>query len=219
MNQIKIFPSLISSNLLHIEKTLIELTPYCDGFHIDIMDNHFVPNLTWGPPIVNLIAAYTNKPLSIHLMVENPETIIKQLKVKERSSISIHIENKNTNELITLIQEKKLKTSIAIKPHTPLENLFPFLKTVDEILLMSVEPGFSGQTFLPESIKRLEDLSAYKKNNSLNFEIAMDGGITAENIHQLFLNGCSTFCIASAIFSTKNPQYALKELYAKALEG
>jgi ribulose-phosphate 3-epimerase len=90
MRAIKIFPSLISSNLINIEKTLVELGPVCDGFHIDVMDNHFVPNLTWGPSFVNQIAQYTNKPLSIHLMVENPETIIEQLRVKQKSIIIVH---------------------------------------------------------------------------------------------------------------------------------
>ncbi len=219
MNQIKIFPSLISSNILNLEKTVIELGPFCDGFHIDIMDNHFVPNLTWGPPIVNQIAARTDKPLSVHLMVEKPETIINQLRLKEKSSISIHIENENIDKLIRLIQEKKQRASIAIKPETPLEKLYPFLKTIEQVLLMSVEPGFSGQKFLPNSIQRLKELIAYRKTNDLTFEIAMDGGINEHNIHQLFLEGCTSFCIASAIFSSSHAINAIKDLYTKALEG
>lgn len=219
MNQMKIFPSLISSNILNIENTLIKLSPYCDGFHVDIMDNHFVSNLTWGPPIVNQIAAHAGKPLSVHLMVEKPETIINHLILKEKSTVAFHIENGSTHELIKLIQTKKLCTSIAIKPQTPLESIFPFLNLIDQVLLMSVEPGFSGQKFLPESIERLKSLATYKKDNNLTFEIAMDGGINEENIHQLFRAGSTTFCIASAIFSTSNPAHALKALYAKALEG
>lgn len=219
MDQIQIFPSLISSNILNIENTLIELKPYCDGFHVDIMDNHFVSNLTWGPPVVNQIAAHAEKPLSVHLMVEKPETIINKLILKEKSSIAFHIENGNTHEIIKLIQTKKLRTSIALNPQTNLDTIFPFLKSVDQVLLMSVEPGSSGQKFLPESLNRLKALTAYKKENNLTFQIAMDGGITNENIHQLFKNGCSTFCIASAIFSTSNPIEALKNLYAQALEG
>lgn len=219
MNQIKIFPSLISSDLLNLKNTLIELNPYCDGFHIDIMDNHFVPNLTWGPPVVNQIAAEAEKPLSVHLMVEHPEPIIQQLKLKEKSIISVHVENGNTDKLIKLIQEKKHRIGIAIKPQTPLESIFPFLQSIDQVLLMSVEPGFSGQRFLPESISRLSELVAYKKNKSLTFEIAMDGGINEDNIHELYKNGCDVFCVASAIFSKNNAIDALKNLYSTALEG
>jgi ribulose-phosphate 3-epimerase len=219
MNAIKIFPSLISSNVINIEKTLVELGPACDGFHIDIMDNHFVPNLTWGPSIVNQIAQYTNKPLSVHIMAEHPERLIEQLKLKHKSVISFHVEAVQSDEIIDLITEKDLVPGIAIKPTTNIETLFPYLSKIDQVLLMSVEPGFSGQTFLPETWDRLKKLVEYKKQHSLTFEIAIDGGINQTNIHKLVQEGCTTFCIASAIFDAKDPVEAIKNLHDYALEN
>ncbi len=217
--KIKIFPSLISSDLLNLERTIQELEPHCDGFHIDVMDNHFVPNLTWGPAFVNRIAQCSKKPLSVHLMTEKTEEIIEQLRLKPESSVAFHCENNNPQDLISLIKSKKLKASIAINPKTPLGILFPYLDTVDQVLLMSVEPGFSGQQFLPESVFRLKTINDYKQQHHLSFEVAMDGGITANNINQLAQAGCSYFCIATAIFNTQNHLQALEGLYKKATGG
>lgn len=220
MNPIKIFPSLIASNLFKLEATMVTLEPVCDGFHIDIMDNHFVPNLTWGPLFVNQIATFSNKPLSVHLMVEKPETIIDQLKLKPRSTLAFHVETtSDVDSIISRITSKKLLVSIALNPTTPLETIFPYLKKVDEVLLMSVAPGFSSQKFLPESYTRLQALVSYKKQHDLSFAIAMDGGINQNNIHELTRKGCSTFCIGSAVFDATNPVTEVKALYAHALEG
>lgn len=219
MNAVKIFPSLIASNLFKLEALIVELEPTCDGFHVDVMDNHFVPNLTWGPLFVNQIAQFCKKPLSVHLMIENPESVIEKLKLKHKSTVAFHIESTaNVEKLITLITEKA-SPSIALKPTTKLETIFPYLHNVNQVLLMSVDPGFSGQQFLSESIERLKKLVDYKQQHSLTFDIAMDGGINQDNIHELVRAGCSTFCIGSAIFQTKSPVDEIKTLYARALEG
>jgi ribulose-phosphate 3-epimerase len=181
------------------------------------VDNHFVPNLTWGPSFVNQIAQYTNKPLSIHLMVENPETIIEQLRVKQKSIIIVHQENNKTDTLIDLVHAKKLQIGVALKPKTDLETIFSYVKKIDQVMLMSVEPGFSGQAFIAGSVEKLRQLDAYKKQHDLTFEIAMDGGINQNNIHELAQQGCSIFCVASAIFNAKSPVEALKMLYDNAL--
>ena len=221
MNAIKIFPSLISSpSLLNLGDIINQLSPYCDGFHVDIMDNHFVKNLSWGPSFVNQIAHFTNKPLSVHIMAEKPKGLIEQLKLKAKSSISFHVESgDNVDEILTLIKAKKLIASIALKPETPFEKITPYLDNVDQLLLMSVEPGFSSQKFLPESFERLKKVVDYKQKKSLSFEIVMDGGINKSNIHELVRLGCTGFCIASAIFDSESPVEALKDLYVFALEG
>jgi ribulose-phosphate 3-epimerase len=213
---IQIYPSLISSNLLTLKDTITTLEPYCDGFHIDVMDNHFVPNLTWGPIFVNQIAQCSIKPLAIHFMTDKTPDLIKQLTLKKESIISFHIEANAIQEILGLITLKKLRSSLALKPNTPLETIFPYVHTIDQILLMSVEPGFSGQQFLPQSIQKLKHLHEYKKNNNLFFEIAMDGGINADNIHKLAQLGCSVFYIASALFNAQDPLEQLKRLYSIA---
>lgn len=217
MHAFTIFPSLISADVLNLQKVITLLEPHCDGFHIDVMDYHFVPNLTWGPHVINAIARATTKPLVVHLMIEQPDRFIHLLTLRPHDTISFHIEStKKISETINSIKEMNLGVSIAIKPKTPLEQLYSYVGTVDQILLMSVEPGFSGQRFLPDSIERLKQLTAYRKEKNLPFTISMDGGITQENIDILARNGCNQVGVASAIFDTSDPIQALKALYGKA---
>ncbi|MCX5925369.1 MAG: ribulose-phosphate 3-epimerase [Candidatus Dependentiae bacterium] len=130
-----IFPSLISSDLLHLEKTIKNLSPHSAGYHIDIMDNHFVPNLTWGLPFIAAISTVATKPLWIHLMVDNPETWVTTMQIPQGSIISFHLEavadSKKIYALIAAIQKKKWRASIAISPDTDIEKLFPFLSKPD----------------------------------------------------------------------------------------
>lgn len=211
--KIKIYPSLISSNLLNLENTITQLSPFCDGFHLDVMDNHFVPNLTVGFDLINQIATFTNKQLSVHLMVEQLLTVIERLKIGAKSIVAVHVETTITDTLLETIKKQNWLISIAINPDTPLEKVYPWTYKVDQILLMSVMPGFSGQQFIPESIERLKKLAAYKKEHALHFDIAMDGGITKHIIAQLSFLGCNSFCVASAIFNMDDPVAALKGLY------
>ena len=217
MKSIHIFPSLIAADLLNLEQTVKNLDPYCDGFHIDIMDNHFVPNLTWGPMFAQALDTVTTHPSWIHLMVEKPEAMIPQLMVKPKSIISFHIEaTKHIEKTLNTIKKNSWITSIAIKPSTPLEDLYPYLPSIEHVLLMSVKPGFSGQTFIPESIERLKKLVAYKTHHKLTFDIGMDGGITDKNIHNCTLHGAVNFAIASGIFSHHDTISALRKLYNQA---
>ena len=215
MAQAQIFPSLISADLMNLETIIKQLEPHCDGFHIDIMDNHFVPNLTWGPLLTNQIARISNKPLQVHLMVEKPEDMITQLKLTPKSSISFHLEATQTvTHTINLIKQAGYVPSVAINPSTPLEQLFKFLEAgLPHVLLMSVEPGFSGQKFIPASKERLKELVSYKANNNSTFIICMDGGINKGNIGNLYREGAEQFAVASALFNEKDTTQALKELY------
>ncbi|MBT3581463.1 ribulose-phosphate 3-epimerase [bacterium] len=210
----KIFPSLISGDLLNLKKQIDELAPHCDGYHIDIMDDHFVPNLTWGPMFVNAISKSTQKPLFVHLMVNNPEVWPSRLQINSSSTLCFHIESAaNPVQLIKQIIEKNIVPAIAIRPKTPLEEIYPFLAIVDQVLLMSVEPGSSGKTFLSSTIDRLNELVLYKKDNNLSFSICMDGGIGKENIRMLKNLGVEQFGIASEIFNHADPVVALENLY------
>lgn len=212
---IKIFPSLISANLLHLADVIEKLESHCDGFHLDVMDDQFVPNLTWGAMFINAIAKKTNKMLFVHLMVEKPESWLSRLHINDESTLAFHIENKvDHKKLIKRIKEKKWKTCIGIKPKTPLEEIFNFAHLLDQVLLLSVEPGFSGQHFLKGSLDRLNELVAYRKKNDLNFEIVMDGGINKENIKKISDAGADQAGIAAAIFADGSPIENLKNLKA-----
>jgi len=213
----KIYPSLISADLLNLESTIKNLEPHCDGFHIDVMDNHFVPNLTWGPAFIKAISQTTNNPLFVHLMIENPEQFLSSLHLKSNDTIAFHIENDiNIIETIKRIREKKWHACLAIKPNSPIESLWPYLDVISSVLLMSVNPGFSGQRFLPESLQRLEQLAQYRKEKKMNFSIVMDGGINTTNIGTLAQHGCDAVGVASAIFDAHDPIKALKKLYKAA---
>ena len=213
--RIQIFPSLISADLLNLQKEIDLLSSHCDGFHIDVMDGNFVPNLTWGFPFIKAISSATSKPLSVHLMVAQPEAISRRLELNEGDTVAFHLEATTAPMiLIEHLKKKGVRASLAIKPSTSLEALFPFVSFVDEILLMSVEPGFSGQSFISSSVDRLKSLASYRAQHKLSFSIIMDGGLDAENLPALAKHGLNNAAIASAIFSHKNSVQALKNLYA-----
>ena len=189
-NKIPIYPSLISGNLLRLFDQIKLLEPYCAGFHIDVMDFHFVPNLTWGPQFINQIRKATNKQLFIHLMVDNPEKYLDILKLNDNDMVAFHIEslsdlskidrtkpnthisdaahNKSIIQLIKLIKAKNWIPCIALNPDTPLEAILNIKIPVENILLMSVKPGFSGQKFISASLNRLIELNNFRKIHNLS---------------------------------------------------
>ncbi|MBD3231201.1 ribulose-phosphate 3-epimerase [Candidatus Dependentiae bacterium] len=214
----EILPSLISSNILNLEKTIIDFDGHCDGFHIDVMDDHFVPNLTWGPMFVNAIGAITGLPLHIHLMVENPSNWVNRLTLRSNDCFIFHAEIFDLPELVINFIERiksnlKCKVGVAVNPRTEIASIFKYIKYLDHVLIMSVEPGFSGQKFIESVVNKIEPLKNKRTDHGLFFTIAMDGGIGPDNIVKLNKLGVDQFGIASAIFSKSDPLQALSELY------
>lgn len=213
----EILPSLISGDILNLESTIKLLSDHCDGFHIDVMDDHFVPNLTWGPAFVNAIMQKTNLPLHIHLMVDNPVTWVDRIKLRQNDLFIFHLEAaldfQEVGDIIETTKKRNLKVGIAIKPKTDITHVFEFLNHLDHVLIMSVNPGFSGQKFMPEVIKKLEPLIKKRKEMNLDFTIGMDGGIDITNIRYLSACGVDQFGVASAVFGQPDPVKALQELY------
>ena len=209
----QLFPSLIAADLLNLRHEIELLEPHCDGFHVDIMDNHFVPNLTLGPAFVDAITATTAKPLWVQLMVTDPTEWIERLVLPANSCISIHFESEGQlRRNLTRMKEKNLLASIAINPETPVEQILHVLDLVDVVLLMSVNPGFSGQAFMPEVADKIKPLLGYRQTNGLKFIIGMDGGVGKENIGDLASKGVEWFSVGSAIFGHPNSVKAIKEL-------
>ncbi len=212
-----IFPSLISADLLNLATTITAMDPYCAGYHIDIMDNHFVPNLTWGPQFANAIAKKAHKQLWIHLMVQEPYTLLHKLVLPSKSIISFHPQaGVDTMETLQLIQTKQWLPSIALNPKTDVSTVLPYAQHVYQMLVMSVEPGFSGQPFIENSINKVNQLAAYKEQHGLSFTIGIDGGITQDRIVLLKDQGVDQFAIASAIFDTQNPVETVRNFSALA---
>lgn len=210
---IEIFPSLISADLLNLQKEIETLEPYCAGFHLDIMDFHFVDNITWGFDFINQIRKFSKKQLQIHLMVQYPEKYLSRLILNQNDIISIHIEsvsNIPVEEILYKIRDLNLMPSIAISPFTPLESLISLNFKLEHVLLMSVNPGFSGQKFMPHTINRLIALNNFRQTHNSYFKICVDGGINLDNYKILIQNGADQLAIASAIFDFKNRIEALK---------
>ncbi len=210
---INLFPSLISGNLLCIEQSIKQLEPYCDGFHLDVMDNHFVPNLTFGADMVNAIAKSSSKKMWVHLMVDDPMNWCTTLHLSAGSIVSFHFESTpQSQEVAKCITEKKWIPSLAINPKTAVAEIAPLLDVVDHVLVMSVEPGFSGQRFLEHVLPKVGELKKLKPN----LVIGMDGGINLGTIHDVASAGVQDIAIASAIFASDDPVHAIQALRKKA---
>ena len=218
----RIYPSLISSDLLNIKKTLSTLDSHCDGYHLDVMDDSFVPNLTWGADFINAISQATQLPVHVHLMVHNPEKWISRLLIKKNDFFIFHyeaIEYELLNDLIQKINIHGWNIGIALNPSTPVEKIFDIFAKIDMVLLMSVQPGFSGQKFIPETVKKIAPLIEMKKKKNSHFSIGMDGGINTETFFLLNNQNIDSVAIASAIFNEPDAIIALKNLYISASPG
>ncbi len=208
----EIFPSLISADLLCLREELITLEPYVTGFHLDVMDFHFVPNLTWGPAFINQIRTATKKQLWIHLMVDYPEDYFDRLILHEGDIVTLHIESPSLYDFNTLsseISQRGWIPSVALNPLTPLEVLDDL--TIKHVLLMSVEPGFSGQQFIRDIVQKLKALHARRSQTGKAYTIALDGGINENNFEELVQHGATQLAIASALFSHPNRIAAIKK--------
>jgi ribulose-phosphate 3-epimerase len=191
------------ANLLNLERDIATLDPHVPGYHIDIMDNHFVPNMAFDFDTIHAIARFTKKQLWVHAMVDDPTAVIDQLQLPEKTIYSFHIESKfEKKEILKKLSEKKWLPSIAISPKTNVAALFEILDAnIYQVLVMSVEPGFSGQQFMPYSIARLDEIVAFRAKHKLDFMIGIDGGINLTNIAKVVAHGADQIAAASAIFN------------------
>lgn len=212
-----IYPSLISSDLLNLEKTITLLDAHCTGYHLDVMDGHFVPNITWGPAFINAIRSKAKFPLHVHLMVSDPLKWLSMFKLKPTDTIIVHLESfSSTNDChqaLLQINKHGYQAGISIKPSTPIASTLSLITAeLATILLMSVEPGFSGQQFMPASLLRLQDLINLRAQTNTHFSIGMDGGINEQSLKLIAPYNIEYVAIASAIFSASNIVQALQNL-------
>lgn len=217
----KIYPSLMCADLLNLEKVISELDPHCDGFHIDVMDDHFVPNMTMGPDFVNAIAKVTRKPIQVHLMVDNPSVWVDRLNLRKNDTFIFHYEAyecfQPMKDLTEKIKEKGWKVGGAFNPKTKLDLIKPHLDLLDKVLMMSVNPGFAGQKFIPDVLAKTKKLIEFKKTQNAKYEVCLDGGICKDNIKAISDLGVDSVTVGGAIFYNKKPLEALKELYEIAI--
>lgn len=207
----KIAPSLLSADFANLEKEVREIEKSgADLLHLDMMDGHFVPNLTFGVPIINAIRKHTKLPFDIHMMVFNPEKYLGELEKVGVQMISFHQEASiHQDRIIQEIKERKIKVGIAINPATSINNIEPILPILDYVLIMSVNPGFGGQKFIYYTLEKVKKLKKIIQNNGYNTLIEVDGGIKAENI-QLLKDAGADICVAgSAVFGKPDRKKAI----------
>lgn len=208
----KLYPSLSEADFFQLPAIMQALDEYVDGYHIDIMDFHFVPNLSWGPALVQSIAAQTTKPLWLHFMVTQPEKLLPLcINQKNEYIVSVHEETiSDWQYLKSLKKEYTISLGMAISPKTPLTRLMPFIKEIDHLLIMAVHPGFSGQQFLDSSWEKIDQAYQLCLEHNKECVIAVDGGIKVEHIPQLKQKNVGMVAAASAVFE-KNTMVQNKE--------
>src|SRR3984957_6841784 len=200
---IALYPSLSAADQLNLAAMLDKLDPYADGYHLDIMDFHFVPHLHGSLELIAAIAAQTSRPLWLHLMVDNPATWIESLPLPEDSIVTIHIEaTKDPLRILHAIQRHGWSASIALNPTTPVAQVLPCMHQLDQLLLMSVSPGRSGQPFIASTMQKIEMAQKYKQAHNLALHLAVDGGITPELLPTLRDAGIQDVAIGSALFNS-----------------
>jgi ribulose-phosphate 3-epimerase len=212
--KIQIAPSVLSADFLNIENSVQMVAEAgADLIHIDIMDGHFVPNLTFGPQLVSALKKKTTLPLDVHLMVDNPYDVIPLFSEAGANWLSIHPETSiHLHKDITHIKELGMKAGIALNPATPLQVMNDIIHELDYILIMSVNPGFGGQSFIEHSREKIRRLKKYLEIQKLDIPIEIDGGVTLENMEQLIQDGVSMFVSGSGIFNQEDPQNILKKM-------
>jgi len=199
-------PSILTADFSNLAQQIrfLELGG-ADWIHCDIMDGKFVPNITFGPVVVKAIRKVTSLPIDAHLMILTPDVFLEDFKEAGVNSITVHQEAVvHLNRTLTRIKELGLKAGVSIVPSTPVSILSEVLEIVDLVLIMSVNPGFGGQKFIPNSIRRINELAELREKYKLNFHIEIDGGISINNIKEISSAGCNVFVIGNSIFGTDN---------------
>ncbi len=206
MKKIKISPSILSGDFSQLGKEIKRLEEGgADMIHVDVMDGHFVPNLTIGPPVIKSLRKYTNLIFDVHLMISPVHKYIKDYADAGADIITIHPEaTDNLKDSINLIKSFNKKVGVSLNPDTKIDVIKNFLTHVDLILIMSVHPGFGGQKFIPDVINKIKDLKSIKEKNSLNFDIEVDGGINFENSKSVINAGANILVSGTTIFKSNN---------------
>ena len=211
---IKVSPSILAADFGNIERecNLIDKSD-ADWFHLDVMDGIFVPNISFGMPVVKAIRKMTSKPLDVHLMITEPERYIDKFIEIGSDIISFHIEATNKlEENISLIKSKNVKVGIAINPDTPIDSLIDIINKIDLVCLMGVFPGFAGQKFIKNTFDRLKELKKLIIDNNSKALIEVDGGVKADNYMELRSLGADVLVAGSYIFNSEDYDLVIKKL-------
>lgn len=202
-----IAPSVLSADFGNLQRDIEMINSSdADWFHVDIMDGVFVPNISFGFPVMETLKKHATKPLDVHLMIANPDQYIEQFAAAGAASITVHYEAcVHLNRTIQAIHKTGAKACVALNPHTPVELLTDILSELDMVLIMSVNPGFGGQKFIPNTLSKISRLKAMAAAVNPGLKIEVDGGVSINNIAELIAAGADVFVAGNAIFAAESP--------------
>lgn len=212
---IRISPSFLSADFLDLRSALSSVQDEADLLHMDVMDGVFVPNISFGFPVINALSAVTVKPMDVHLMIVNPEVYaLKMADIPNVGYISFHLDAAGDScaDLLEKLRAKGVKAGLAINPDIPLERLFPYLEKCDFVVIMGVYAGFGGQKYIPETTTRVRMLKDEINARGLDVEIEVDGGVKPENAGELVAAGADILVAGTAVFKSENPSAAIRAM-------
>ncbi|ADH61068.1 ribulose-phosphate 3-epimerase [Thermoanaerobacter mathranii subsp. mathranii str. A3] len=214
----KIAPSILSANFANLLEDVKKIEKDADLLHIDVMDGHFVPNITIGPVVVKSLRKFFSIPFDVHLMIENPDLYIENFVNSGADIITVHQEACiHLHRTIQKIKSYGKKAGVSLNPATPLESIKYVLQDIDMVLIMTVNPGFGGQKFIDSMLKKIEEIKKMREDLGLNFEIEVDGGINLYNVKEVVEAGTDIIVAGSSIFESSDPAQTIKE-FRKAVK-
>ncbi|MCT2909470.1 ribulose-phosphate 3-epimerase [Schleiferilactobacillus harbinensis] len=211
---LRIAPSILSADFANLATDVAKIEDVGDLIHIDVMDGHFVPNLAFGPQVVATLRPLTKLPLEVHLMVEKPENFVDEFIKAGADTILVHSESTpHLYRVIQLIKEAGVKAGVVVNPGTPIESVSPILHLVDEVLVMTVNPGFGGQKFLPDMLRKVTHVAQLRDTTAnADYTIEVDGGVNANTIGDCANAGADTFVAGSFVFDNADPAGQVRRL-------
>ena len=215
MKKIQISPSILSADFSQLGNEIKRLEDGgADMIHVDVMDGHFVPNLTIGPPVIKALRKHCSLKFDVHLMISPVHKYIEAYADAGADIITIHPEaTDNLENSIKKIKEKNKKVGVSLNPESKIDLILDLLDQIDLVLIMSVNPGFGGQKFMPEVVEKIKNLKKIKDEKKLNFDIEVDGGIKLHNAKEVIDAGADILVAGSAVFNTEDPAQTIKEFY------
>lgn len=218
---VEILPSILAADFAHLGDQIAQLEAAgCRMLHFDVMDGHFVPNFTVGPPVLESLRKITRMTLDVHLMIDDPDRYAPVFIEAGADQVLVHQETcPHLDRTLRMIQSEGARAGVVINPATPVSTLDEVLDVVDYVLIMSVNPGFGGQRFIPNSLDKVRQLTHRKRDRGLHFPIEIDGGITRENVADAIHAGVEWVVAGSSIFHTVNPAAAFEEMQQLARAG